>query len=107
MLDEGVNQQEWSSSVPRVKETWFTGTHSDMCVLILRLQLVLIVASRGGGNVLNPDLDRSSAPLLWMSYEAISAGLLMKLSNVEWKWKRLGDVHESLTGVWKLFTLFT
>ncbi|KAF8575301.1 hypothetical protein K439DRAFT_1623713 [Ramaria rubella] len=59
--------------------------------------------SRGGGNVLNPDMDRSGAPLLWMSYEAISAGLLMKLSNPEWKWDRLGDVNESLTGVWNLF----
>jgi hypothetical protein len=58
---------------------------------------------RGGGNVLNPDLNRSGAPLLWMSYEAISAGLLKEPSNVEWKWKQLGDVHESLTGVWKLF----
>ena len=60
-------------------------------------------ASRGGGNVLNPYLDRSGAPLLWMSYEAISAGLLTKPSNVEWKWKDLGVVNESLTGVWKLF----
>jgi hypothetical protein len=58
---------------------------------------------RGGGNVLNPDLNRSGAPLLWMSYEAISAGLLKGPSNVEWKWEQFGDVHESLTGVWKLF----
>ena len=61
------------------------------------------VASRGGGNVLNQDLDRSGIPLLWMSYEAISAGLLKKPSNVEWKWEQVGDVHESLTGVWNLF----
>ena len=62
-----------------------------------------IAASRGGGNVLNPDLDRSGAPLHWMSYEAISAGLLMKPSNMESKWEQFGDVHESLRGVWKLF----
>jgi hypothetical protein len=37
MLGAGVNQQaarfshsEGLSSGPRVKETWFTGTHSDM-----------------------------------------------------------------------------
>ena len=60
-------------------------------------------ANRGGGNVLNPDLNRSGVPLLWMSYEAISAGLLMEPSNVEWKWEQFGDVHESLTSVWKLF----
>lgn len=59
--------------------------------------------NRGGGNVLNPDLNRSGPPLLWMSYEAISAGLSMKLSNVEWKWEQLGKVNESLKGVWKLF----
>ena len=63
-----------------------------------------VYVSRGGGNVLNPDLDRSGAPLLWMSYEAISAGLLMEPSNVQWKWEQLGDVHESLTGfIWNLF----
>ena len=62
-----------------------------------------IDTSRGGGNVLNPDLDRSGVPLLWMSYEAISAGLLMKLRNVKWRQEHFGDVHESLTGVWKLF----
>lgn len=59
--------------------------------------------SRGGGNVLNPDLNRSAAPLLWMTYEATLAGLLMKLTNAEWKWDDLGDVNESLTGIWKLF----
>ena len=62
-----------------------------------------IDVSRGGGNVLNPDLNRSGVALLWMSYEAISAGLLMKPSNVEWRREQFGDVHESLTGVWKLF----
>ncbi|KAF8805056.1 hypothetical protein BYT27DRAFT_6682806 [Phlegmacium glaucopus] len=72
--------------MPRIKETWFAGTHSDI----------------GGGNILNPNLNRCGAPLLWMSYEAISAGLLMELSNLEWKWDQLGDVHESLTGFWKI-----
>ena len=60
-------------------------------------------ASRGGGNVLNPDLDRSGAPLLWMSYEATLAGLLMEPLEMESKWEQFGDVHESLRGVWKLF----
>ena len=62
-----------------------------------------VYAGRGGGNVLNPDLNRSGAPLLWMSYEATSAGLLMNPSEIKWKWEQFGDVNESLTGVWKLF----
>ena len=59
--------------------------------------------SRGGGNVLNDDLDRRHPAFLWMSYEAISAGLKLNPTNVEWKWDELGQVHESLTFVWKLF----
>ncbi|KZP27354.1 hypothetical protein FIBSPDRAFT_730839, partial [Athelia psychrophila] len=62
------------SAKPHIKETWFTGTHSDIGV-----------------------------PLLWMCYEAISCGLKMKLYNAKWKWDELGAVNESLTGVWKLF----
>ena len=48
MLDAGVSQQaarfshsEGPLSGPRVKETWFKGTHSDMWVLVLRLQFAL------------------------------------------------------------------
>ncbi|KAF7972140.1 hypothetical protein HWV62_18876 [Athelia sp. TMB] len=76
-----------STSMPHVKEVWFTGTHSDI----------------GGGNVSNPDMQRSSAPLLWMCYEAMSCGLKMTLHSVIWKWEELGALHESLTGVWKVF----
>ncbi|KAF7985989.1 hypothetical protein HWV62_41300 [Athelia sp. TMB] len=79
-----------AGSVPHIKEVWFTGTHSDI----------------GGGNVSNPDMQRSGAPLLWMCYEAISCGLKMSLHSAIWKWEELGVLHESLTGVWKLFEWF-
>ena len=62
-----------------------------------------VYVSRGGGNVPNPYMNRSGVPLLWMSYEAISAGLLMKPLNVEWTWNVFGNVNESLKGVWRLF----
>lgn len=48
-------------------------------------------------------MNRSGAPLLWMCYEAMSCGLNMELRNANWKWKQLGAVNESLTGVWKAF----
>lgn len=60
----------------------------------------------GGGNIRNPHLDRSGAPLLWMSYEAISAGLLMEFHTVELRLEQLGKVHESLKWGWKLFEYF-
>ncbi|KAF4604337.1 hypothetical protein EYR40_001516 [Pleurotus pulmonarius] len=60
---------------PRVKEVWFPGTHSDI-------------------------LDRGHAALLWMSYEANTAGLKTHPSRVDWKWENLSEVHESLTAVW-------
>ncbi|EGN94934.1 hypothetical protein SERLA73DRAFT_95550, partial [Serpula lacrymans var. lacrymans S7.3] len=61
---------------PRVKEVWFTGTHSDI----------------------------RSPSSLWMSYEVMSAGLNLKLhaSVVEWDWEQLGTVHESLKGTWHI-----
>jgi hypothetical protein len=58
---------------------------------------------RGGGNVLNNNLDRRHPAFLWMSYEAVSAGLFLNVPDMEWKWNELGQVHESLTSVWKLF----
>jgi len=38
-----------------------------------------------------------------MSYEAISSGLHLKPVKVEWDWKNLADVKESLTSVWSIF----
>ncbi|THH17761.1 hypothetical protein EW146_g3118 [Bondarzewia mesenterica] len=75
-----------SRSLSNIKEVWFIGTHSDI----------------GGGNVFNPDLKRSGPPLLWMSQEAKLAGIEMELSSFKWDWKKLGDVNESLSGVWWL-----
>jgi hypothetical protein len=113
MLEEGDSQSIGTldggetKSIPSIKEVWFAGAHGDMWVLgqYLRfsLELTWADASRGGGNVLNPYLDRTNAPFLWMSYEASLAGLLTELSNAEWKHEHLGDVNESLTGIWKVF----
>ncbi|KAF8531964.1 hypothetical protein JB92DRAFT_2578540, partial [Gautieria morchelliformis] len=74
---------EGSSSHPRIKEVWFPGTHSDMC--------------------LNLNLKLGKTSGLWMSYEAISSGLLMRPTKVDWDWKNLGEVRESLTPVWRIF----
>ncbi|EPQ55050.1 hypothetical protein GLOTRDRAFT_27349, partial [Gloeophyllum trabeum ATCC 11539] len=48
--------------VPRVKEVWFAGTHSDI----------------GGGNINNIKLNHSGPPFRWMSYEATQAGVRLK-----------------------------
>jgi hypothetical protein len=37
-----------------------------------------------------------------MSYEAVSVGLRVNTTNVEWKLDELGRVEKSLTGLWWL-----
>ena len=57
---------------------------------------------RGGGNVINNDLNRRHPAFLWMAYEAISAGLKLDLTDVEWEWDEPGQVHDSFVSVWKI-----
>ncbi|KAF8508774.1 hypothetical protein BU17DRAFT_56534 [Hysterangium stoloniferum] len=71
---------------PHIKEVWFPGTHSDI----------------GGGNVVNDELDRRHPSFLWMSFEAVWAGLRLDRSNVAWNWDELGVINESLTFPWQL-----
>ena len=60
----------------------------------------------GGGNVLNPDMDRSRPPLRWMVFEAGAAGLRTARFERE---LRLADGHinvvESMTWQWFLLEL--
>lgn len=54
---------------------------------------------------MNRELDRRRPSFLWMSYEATSNGLCLDpqaLDNVEWKWPDLGEMKESLKGMWRL-----
>ncbi|OCH91828.1 hypothetical protein OBBRIDRAFT_871796 [Obba rivulosa] len=75
---------------PHTKEVWFVGTHSDI----------------GGGIVNNEAMNRRTASLRWMVYQAIAAGLLLDMLNEGIKEDEAKEtdpeVHESLTGVWWL-----
>ncbi|OBZ68812.1 hypothetical protein A0H81_10990 [Grifola frondosa] len=55
---------------PRIKEVWFSGTHSDI----------------GGGSVNNSSLNLRHPSSLWMSYEAISLGLKLMPAHFDWRW---------------------
>ncbi|KAF8497306.1 hypothetical protein BU17DRAFT_59391, partial [Hysterangium stoloniferum] len=66
-------KQQEKRRVSHIKEVWFPGTHSDI----------------------HPSF-------LWISYEAVWAGLKLNRSNVAWKWDELGLKHESLTLPWKI-----
>ncbi|GJJ11745.1 hypothetical protein Clacol_005983 [Clathrus columnatus] len=77
---------------PDIKEVWFPGTHSDI----------------GGGNRMNTDADLlvGGMPLLWMSFEAFSCGLILEPPRtIQWPWDngQKPMVTESLTLRWKLF----
>lgn len=61
---------------------------------------------RGGGNVLNSDMDSRKTPLRWMVYEAVAAGLRMDVFD---GWTKetedVIEVHESLTCIWWILEL--
>ena len=56
---------------------------------------------RGGGNVINDDLDRRHPSFLWMSHEAARTGLKLNRSDVKWNWEELGSLHESFALAWQ------
>ncbi|KAJ7206048.1 hypothetical protein GGX14DRAFT_367632 [Mycena pura] len=85
----GPQVDDGNASRPRIKEVWFSGTHSDMQVCKLRLS---------GGNVTNVDNTRFGPALRWMSYEAIKSGLEMVPHQGEWT--RIA-LYQSMTWFWK------
>lgn len=91
----------------RVKEVWFKGSHSDMCVLHCSscFMVCLISGLSGGGNVSNAQLNNATIPVLWIGNEALMAGLKLKPSRVEWDWRKLkySGPTKSLGVVWYLF----
>jgi len=59
--------------------------------------------SSGGGNVNNATMDRRPAPLRWMYYQAVAAGLRLDPLKTEAKIEEpRTEVHESLSGIWWL-----
>lgn len=56
----------------------------------------------GGGTVPNQELKRRTAPLRWMVYEAVGAGLRMDLVKGWTEEQPPIEFHESLTGIWWL-----
>ncbi|KAF8531973.1 hypothetical protein JB92DRAFT_2845839 [Gautieria morchelliformis] len=86
-LNDTETDAESSSFHPDIKEVWFPGTHPDI----------------GGGNQLNLNLELGKTSGPWMSYEAISRGLLMRPTKVDWDSNTLGKVKESLSPVWRIF----
>ncbi|KAF8517054.1 hypothetical protein BU17DRAFT_50258 [Hysterangium stoloniferum] len=67
------SKSQQRQKIPHIKEVWFPGTHSDI----------------------HPSF-------LWMSFEAVWAGLKLDRSNVAWKWDELGSMRESLTLPWQI-----
>ncbi|KAL0574792.1 hypothetical protein V5O48_007165 [Marasmius crinis-equi] len=79
-----------SSKMPRVKEVWFAGTHSDI----------------GGGNTENASLVRNGPSLRWMVTQARNAGLHIGPSRGEWgNGAEELRINESLNGIWRVFEL--
>ncbi len=75
----------WNSD-PRVREMWFTGSHSDV-----------------GGGCLKMDL--SDVALKWMLHCGAKHGLRFKKSYIERhvKPKVPGHIHDCFTGIWKSY----
>jgi hypothetical protein len=77
---------------PSVKEVWFRGCHSDMCVSMFSpphgLFICLFVNS-GGKNGVKTELTTFHMPLFWMKHEAMIADLSFSTDGIEWKWEWL------------------
>lgn len=87
---------------PHIKEVWFCGTHSDMCVVFFHDPRPLTHQNQsGGGNAKNVDLNRGDPPLRWMSYEAVQAGLMMSsFDGSKFEGWDTFKVNRSMTGMW-------
>ncbi|KAL0574502.1 hypothetical protein V5O48_007452 [Marasmius crinis-equi] len=77
--------------LPRTKEVWFAGTHSDI----------------GGGNTENPDLTSNRPSLRWMVSEARNAGLQFNPPRLgEWNDSvENSKFNESMTPFWSVFEI--
>lgn len=84
--------------------------HTQTCEFVLdfspRDSFGDIPSFRGGGNVDNPQMDRSRPPLRWMVFEAEALGLRTAPFKRELSPKEQIRVQESLTPVWWPLELF-
>ena len=104
-------EEKGSGATSRVKEVWFAGCHSDMCISSFTQPTYACISNRcwhsGGGSMKNTELNNAAVPVIWMGNEALFAGLKLTVSRVVWDWNTLEQTRpkESLTWVWRFFEL--
>lgn len=80
--------EENQDGIPRAKEVWFAGSHSDVYVPInISRQLIALnpgIAHSGGGNMPHDRPNRESIPLLWMVNQSSAVGLSVIPSKIVW-----------------------
>ncbi|OBZ68675.1 hypothetical protein A0H81_11013 [Grifola frondosa] len=91
MLGKSSGERPEKPSTHRVKEVWFSGSHSDI----------------GGGQVRNSDPHLRHPSYLWISYEAAMLGLKFDKypgrSSVERSPVRSGwQIHQSMSTMWTI-----
>jgi hypothetical protein len=99
------------SSAPRIKEVWFAGCHSDMCVSLsglIALPCLTRFVHSGGGNKKNTELNSDTMPVLWMRNEAYHAGLRLDDPRFKWDWEKLraSKPTNSLSLSWRCLEIF-
>lgn len=90
-----------------VKEVWFAGSHSDVCVPCCLLTVTPFIDHynifSGGGNVPNVYLNNFGPALRWMAYEALSHGL--KMDYRAKSPKILSKPKPSMTWGWRMLEI--
>lgn len=105
---------------PWVKEVWFAGCHSDVCVFIVCVLWSGVLTTcndRGGDRVISPASKVTSSnwkkhkaqtisdiPCLWLVYEGEAAGLRIRdEQNVPIKLDEIKAIkpNDSLSGIWR------
>jgi hypothetical protein len=100
-VNGGHGQKATKSSKSDVKEVWFAGSHSDMCVFTESMFHIICANMHfsGGGNHPNPNMRSFGPALRWMSYEAMRWGLRMELYRG--KWEKF-ESQSSMTWFWRI-----
>jgi hypothetical protein len=100
--DAGGNSKV--SKASNIKEVWFAGSHSDVCVYVPSFRdCILIPLRSGGANSPGKSFHAGNVSLMWMRQEAAECGVLLKPTDMVWTPSDLDyGTSNSLSLGWKI-----
>lgn len=99
-----VTKNSNETTTSDIKEVWFTGSHSDVCVSFRSSGLGSShrILCRGGMNRSGKSYQAGNVSLLWMRWEAAANGLILKPTDIVWVSDDIDfGIINSMTHTWK------